>query len=114
MIRIEGTFKHKGVTFEVIQRGKKSVMLKATAPFYDCKSVEVWQLRYAKASIIKGNKIDEREIKPSNEDYPYRAHQFMEKHFKGGFVDMMKTADKRFDEYETGIRPMETNFNNNL
>ena len=107
---IEGTFKHKGVTFEVIQRGEKAVMLKATAPFYDCNSVEVWQIRKAKASIISGNHIAEREIKPSNEDYPHRAHQFMQKHFSDDFHAMMAEADKRFNQYENGERPQESRF----
>lgn len=105
MKKIENKFKYKGVNFEVLKRGEKCIMLKADATFYNCKSVEVWQLRVSKESIIKGNVVPIHERKPSNEDYPYNAHQFMENHYKGGFIEMMEKAEKRFNEYETGIRP---------
>ena len=105
MEKIEGSFKYKGVEFEVIKRGEKAIMLKANADFYTCKSIEVWQIRVSKESIIKGNVIPIHERKPSNDDYPYTAHQFMENHYKGGFDEMMEKAEKRFNEYETGVRP---------
>ena len=104
MVKLERTFIYKGVTFEIIKKGKKAVMLDAKADFYNCKSVEVWQLRYSKDSYIKGNLIPAREKKPSNEDYPYCAHQFMESHFNS-HDEMMEVANKRFNEYESGERP---------
>jgi hypothetical protein len=53
---------------------------------------------------INGNFVPAREKKPSNENYPYTAHQFMRNHFQTeeAFQD---AALKRFNEYEQGIRP---------
>lgn len=105
MEKIEGKFKYKGVNFEVLKRGEKALMLKADAEFYTCRSIEVWQIRVAKESIINGNIIPIHERKPSNEDYPYTAHQFMENHYMLGYNEMIEKANKRFNEYETGLRP---------
>lgn len=105
MKRIEEDFKYKGVTFKIVKRGKKAIMLDAKASFYTCKSIEVWQIRESKGSVIGESLIEPHEKKPSNEDYPYSAHQFMENHYKGGYSEMMQKAEKRFNEYETGIRP---------
>lgn len=104
MIRLDNEFTHKGVTFKIIKRGKKAVILDAKADFYTCESVEVWQIRHSKDSTIKGSFIAAREIKPGNENYPYTAHQFMRNHFKSD-EEFMDAALKRFNEYENGIRP---------
>ena len=74
---IEEEFKYKGVYFKVLKRGKAAIILEAKADFYPCESVEVWKIRHSKESIIKGVVIDPGEKKPSNEDYPYYAHQYM-------------------------------------
>lgn len=104
MIKLDNEFKYKGVNFKILKRGQKSIMLSAEAEFYDCPSVEVWQIRESKDTTIKGNFVPAREMKPSNEHYPYTAHQFMSKHYPS--VDVMyEKANKRFDEYEKGIRP---------
>lgn len=113
MIQLEDKFKYKGVQFEIIKRGEKSVMLSAKSDFYDCDSVEVWQIRHSKDVTINGVLVPAREKKPSNEDYPYRAHQFMSKHF-ASIYKMYKVANKRFDEYENGIRPKQLISNNSL
>lgn len=106
MRRIEDNFKYKGVTFEVIKRGKKALMLKASASFYpkNCVSYEVWQLRYSKDSEIQGIAVAGGERKPSNEDYPYCAHQFMS-YLYDSVDTMMEKVNKRFNEYEAGVRP---------
>jgi hypothetical protein len=104
MVKIEKTFRHKQVDFEVVKRGEKALLLTARADFYICDSIEVWQIRHSKDSTIKGNFIPSREIKPGNENYPYTAHQFMRNHFKTE-VEFQDAALKRFNEYEQGIRP---------
>lgn len=104
MIKLDNEFRYKGVDFKIIKRGKKAIMLDAKADFYTCKSVEVWQIRHSKDKTIKNNFIPARERKPSNEDYPFSAHQFMLNHFECGF-DFQKAYETIFKEYETGIRP---------
>ena len=104
MRKLEENFTYKGVTFKIIKRGQKAIMLDAKADFYNSNSVEVWQLRYSKDRMIKGNLIKASEKKPSNEDYPYVAHQFMGSHFENDFL-MLEKALERFNEYENGIRP---------
>lgn len=103
---IEDNFKYKGVTFEIVRRGSKALLLKAIAPFYpdDCVSYEVWQLRYSKDSEIQGVAVAGGERKPSNEDYPYCAHQFMS-YLHDSEEAMMEKVEKRYYEYETGVRP---------
>tara|TARA_R110000772_G_scaffold189416_2_gene300419 strand:+ start:1904 stop:2242 length:339 start_codon:yes stop_codon:yes gene_type:complete len=104
MIKLDNEFRYKGVDFKITKRGKKAIMLDAKSDFYTCPSVEVWQIRHSKDRTIKGNFISAGERKPSNEDYPYSAHQFMLNHFECGF-DFTKACDKMFNEYENGIRP---------
>ena len=104
MIQLENEFKYKGVNFKILKRGEKAIMLRAEAPFYDCVSLEVWQIRHSKDVTINGVLVPAREKKPSNEDYPYRAHQFMSKHYESQYV-MYEKANKRLKEYETGVRP---------
>lgn len=104
MIKIEDKFRHKGVDFEVVKRGKKALLLTASADFYNCESIEVWQIRHSKDCEIKGNLIPAREIKPGNENYPFTAHQFMRNHFKNQ-DDFQNAALKIFNEYESGVRP---------
>ncbi|QCZ35068.1 hypothetical protein D8Z79_025850 (plasmid) [Escherichia fergusonii] len=82
MKKIEDNFNHKGVTFKILKRGKNAIMLDAKADFYNCASLEVWQIRKSKERTIKGKVIPAHEIKPGNEDYPFTAHQFMRNHFK--------------------------------
>lgn len=112
MRKLEQEFKYKGVNFEILKRGEKAVMLSAESTYYDCESIEVWQLRYSKDREIMGAFVSGGEMKPSNEDYPYRAHQFMRKHYdsREKFVAVCK---KRFNEYESGIRPKEAIGENN-
>ena len=104
MIKIEDQFRYKGVDFEVVKRGEKAILLTASADFYTCKSIEVWQIRHSKDVTIKGNFVPAREKKPSNENYPYTAHQFMRNHFQTEEA-FQYAALKRFNEYEEGIRP---------
>ena len=113
MIQLEDKFTYKGVQFEIIKRGKKAVMLSAKADFYDCDSIEVWQIRHSKDVTINGVLVPAREKKPSNEDYPYRAHQFMSKHYQSAYK-MFAVALKRFNEYENGIRPKQVTPTNSL
>jgi len=105
MRQIDNEFKYKGVYFKIIKRGEKAIMLEAKADFYDCDSVEVWQIRHSKESIIKDQVIEAGERKPSNDDYPNVAHQFMSKFYENGVEGMKAVAEKRFQEYETGVRP---------
>ncbi len=104
MIKLDNEFRYKGVDFKIIKRGKKSVMLEAKADFYSCESVEVWQIRHSKDSKIKDRDILARERKPSNEDYPYSAHQFMSNHFRSQ-EQYEKAYTKMFNDYETGVKP---------
>jgi len=108
MKEFENEFKHKGVDFKVILRGKKAVMLEASASFYPCKSVEVWQLRKRKETKIGNSIIPSGYRKPSNEDYPFTAHQFMENHFESLKL-MYAQCEIRFNEYEDGTRPKKLN-----
>lgn len=104
MIKLDNEFRYHGVDFKIIQRGENAIMLEAKADFYTCDSVEVWQIRHSKDCTIKGNFVGARERKPSNEDYPYAAHQFMRNHFDN-WDDFMRACDKMFMDYENGIRP---------
>lgn len=104
MKKIEENFIYKGVTFKVIKRGKNAIMLDAKSNFLTSRCIEVWQIRESQGSVINGNVIEPHEKKPSDNDYPYYAHQFLESHFKS-FDEMMNKVNKRFDEYELGIRP---------
>jgi len=104
MKKLEESFRYKGVDFTQIKRGEKAIMFKAEAEFYPVRSIEVWQIREAKEVSIKGTIIEEHEMKPSNEDYGFKAHQFMENHFES-FDTLMEEAEKRFNEYESGERP---------
>lgn len=101
---LEQNFKYKGVDFEIIKKGEKAVMLRAKADFYDCDSIEVWYLRYSKDRIINGVFVSGGVMKPSNEDYPYRAHQFLRKYYSSD-EEFLGVCEKRFEEYETGLRP---------
>ena len=104
MKELQQEFKYKGVNFKIIKEGQNAIMLDAQADFYDCPSVEVWHKRTRPDTTIKGNFVEGGFKKPSNEDYPYNAHQFMEKHYASKEA-MMEKVDKRFNEYETGKRP---------
>lgn len=104
MKKLEEQFRYKSVDFKQIKRGEKAIMFEASAEFYPVRSIEVWQIREAKEVTIKGTTIEPHEMKPSNEDYGFRAHQFMENHFNS-FDNLMLEAEKRFNEYETGERP---------
>lgn len=101
---LDRNFKYKGVDFEIIKQGEKAVMLRAKADFYGSDSIEVWQLRYSKDRDIGGAFVSGGVMKPSNEDYPYRAHQFMRKHYSND-KEFLGTCEKRFEEYESGLRP---------
>lgn len=111
MRRIENEFKYHGVNFTIVKRGEKALLLKAEADFYpdSCVSYEVWQLRYSKDVEINGMKVEAGERKPGDNDYPYSAHQFMSYLYPGTQSQKVKTvlerAEKRFSEYEAGIRP---------
>jgi len=104
MKELEQEFKYKGVNFKILKEGKNAILLDAKSDFYDCPSVEVWHKRTRPDTTIAGNFVEGGFKKPSNEDYPYNAHQFMEKHYINN-TDMMITALKRFNEYEDGKRP---------
>lgn len=107
MRKLEKEFTYKGVRFKIIKRGKNALMLNAKSDFYCCPSVEVWQIRIAPPKTINGKHIEGGERKPSNEDYPYSAHQFMQNHFDSE-LDMVSAALKLFNEYEQGVRPRKT------
>ena len=104
MKKIDENFTYKGVTFRIIKRGKKAIMLDAKSHFLNGKCIEVWQIRESQGSVINGNIIEPHEKKPSDNDYPFYAHQFLESHFKS-FDEMMDKVFKRFKEYELGLRP---------
>lgn len=108
---IETEFKHKGVDFKVIKRGRYTLLLEAKAEFYDCESVEVWKIRHSKERIIQGKTIDERERKPSNEDYPTDASQYFVKRYNGR-AEMMEKAMVRFNKYESSGKLKELNQTN--
>lgn len=95
---IEPMFKHKGVDFEVLQRNDDVVLLKASAPFYDCDSLEVWKVRWSKEREIKGNIVPKHERKPSNEDYPMFAKQFMQKRYTS-YEEMLSKAMTVFNKW---------------
>lgn len=111
MRQIENEFRYKGVDFKVLKRGQKALMLEAKADFYpdNCVSYEVWQLRHSKDVEINGVLVSAGERKPNDNDYPYSSHQFMSYLYTGTQQEKEKTvlekAKKRFNEYETGIRP---------
>lgn len=101
MKTIEENFNYKGVTFEMIKRGSKALMFKAKADFYDCESLEVWKIRKRFNVTIADRFIGDLELKPSNEDYYYTAHQYMRKHYKSDEA-FYKAANDRFEAYEEG------------
>lgn len=105
MKKLEEQFRYKSVDFKQIKRGEKAIMFEASAKFYGGnRSIEVWQIREAKEVMIKDTVVEAHEMKPSNEDYGFKAHQFMENHFNS-FDDLKLEAEKRYNEYETGERP---------
>lgn len=97
-------FVYKGVTFEVLKNGKNAIMLDAKSDFYDCQSIEVWYKRETKDRYINGVFVKGGVKRPSNNDYPYYAHQFMRKHFENEYLFLNK-VNERFNEYENGLRP---------
>ena len=99
MEKIEGEFKYKGVDFKVLKRGKKALLLSASAPFYNYPSLEVWKLRLRKESKIQGNVLPKRERKPSNDDYPMYAKQFFENRYNGS-QEMERLAMEAFNKFE--------------
>ena len=101
MKKIEENFKYKGVTFEVIKRGSKALIFKAKADFYDCESLEVWKIRTRENVKIGDVFIGDLELKPSNENYYYTAHQYMRKYYKSDEA-FYKAANDRFEAYEVG------------
>jgi hypothetical protein len=103
-MKLNEEFTYKGVRFKIIKRGKNAIMLDAKSDFYDCSSIEVWQLIKTNDRTINGNFIKGGFKKPNNNDYPYSAHQFMSKHFDNEYLFYNK-ANERFDEYENGLRP---------
>ena len=96
---LDNEFKYKGVHFTLIKRGKKALIFKAEADFYPCESIEVWKIRLSKDRKINGNVLTGGEKKPSNEDYPMFAHQYMRKHFKSN-DDFIKAVENKFYYYE--------------
>jgi len=96
---IEDEFKYKGVSFKVLTRGKKALVLSAKADFYACESIEVWKIRYSKDRTINSVLVTGGEKKPSNEDYPMFAHQYMQKSFNS-YMSMLEIANSKFDYYE--------------
>jgi hypothetical protein len=97
-------FVYKGVTFEVVKNGKNAIMLNAKSDFYDCESIEVWYKRMTNDRYINGSFVKGGIKRPSNNDYPYTAHQFMRKHFKTD-EEFKEVVFKRFNEYEQLLRP---------
>lgn len=100
-----------GWKLKQIKRGEHAVMYEGHMPGTNLKSYEVWHIRERKATVInvKGKEpthVPRRELKPTNEDYPYWAHQFIVSHYHNKDVTALDMANKRFEEYETGVRPL--------
>lgn len=53
-MNLNDEFAYKGVRFKVIKKGKNAIMLNAESDFYDCDSIEVWQLIKTKDRTING------------------------------------------------------------
>ena len=85
---------------KVLLRGKKALILSAKADFYACESIEVWKIRYSKDRTINGVIVTGGEKKPSNEDYPTYAHQYMENAFNDS-TSMLAMAYNKFNYYES-------------
>ena len=103
-MKVGEIFIYRGVTFEVVRNGKNALMLYAKSDFLTCECIEVWMKRESKDRTINGKLVKGGLRKPSNNDYPYTAHQFLSDHFKDGETFRL-TAMQRFNEYENGIRP---------
>lgn len=103
-MKVGDKFKYKGVDFEVLRVGKKAILLDAKADFLNGKCLEVWMIRQRKDGTINGKFVKGGFKKPSNNDYPFTAHQFLETHFISD-EQLTLHALHRFQEYETGVRP---------
>jgi hypothetical protein len=101
---MEKIFRHKGVEFEVLKEGEKALLLSAKSDFYDCESMEVWQIKERPDMTIGGKFVAGGLKKPGNNDYPFWAHQFMRKHYTSDEA-FLNVVEKRFQEYEQGLRP---------